>query len=80
MIRRMEEKLISVSEAAEKKGVSRQRIVFYIQKGRLPAQLIGAQYVISESDLNKLEVKSVGRPPKAKSNGKAKPKKASKKA
>jgi len=61
-----ETKLLSVIEAAEKLGVSRIRVNQFIDEGRLPAQKIGRSYVIKESDLQLVEDRPTGRPPKAK--------------
>lgn len=55
---------ISVNEAAELKGVTRQRILQYINDGRLPAQKFADVYMIRRADLDKLELKSPGRPSK----------------
>ena len=56
---------VSVNEAAEIKGVTRQRILQYINDGRLPAQKFADVYMISRQDLDAVELKSPGRPPKA---------------
>jgi excisionase family DNA binding protein len=61
-----ETKLLSVIEAAEKLGVSRWRVNQFINEGRLPAQKIGRSYVIKESDLQLVEDRPTGRPPKDK--------------
>lgn len=70
--------LIGTKQAAETLGVSQQRVQQLIKEGRLPAQLVGRDYVIDEKNLSLVSERKVGRPPKAKANGKAKPKKASK--
>lgn len=57
---------MSVIEAAEKLGVSRIRVNQFIEEGRLPAQKVGRSYVILESDLQLVENRQTGRPPKAK--------------
>ena len=57
---------VSVNEAAEIKGVTRQRILQYINDGRLPAQKFADVYMIRRQDLDAVELKSPGRPPKAK--------------
>ena len=62
-----ETKLLSVIEAAEKLGVSRIRVNQFIDEGRLPAQKVGRSYVILESDLQLVENRQTGRPPKDKS-------------
>ncbi len=61
-----ETKLLSVIEVAEKLGVSRIRVNQLIDEGRLPAQKIGRSYVILESDLQLVEDRPTGRPPKDK--------------
>ncbi len=61
------DKLLSVSEVAERLGVIRQRVFQLIQSGRLPAVMVGSQYVIKESDLQLVEDRPTGRPPKDKS-------------
>ncbi len=60
------EKLLSVKESAEILGVNRQRIQALISQSRLPAQKIGNSYVIKESDLELVENRQTGRPPKDK--------------
>ena len=59
-------KLLSVIEAAEKLGVSRWRVNQFINEGRLPAKKVGRSYVILESDLELVENRQTGRPPKDK--------------
>ena len=56
--------LLSVTEAAERLGVIRQRVFQLIQSDRLPAVMVGSQYVIKESDLKLVENRPTGRPPK----------------
>jgi excisionase family DNA binding protein len=58
---------VSVNEAAKIKGVTRQRILQYINDGRLPAQKFADVYMIRRQDLDAVELKSPGRPPKAES-------------
>lgn len=43
--------LLSTSEAAALLGLSRQRVLQFISAGRLPAQMVGRQYVIRRADL-----------------------------
>jgi len=59
--------LLSVTEAAERLGVIRQRVFQLIKSDRLPAVMVGSQYVIKESDLQLVEDRPTGRPPKDKS-------------
>jgi excisionase family DNA binding protein len=61
-----EDKLLSVAEAAERLGVTRARVNQLISGGRLPAQKIGRSFVIREIDLQQVEVRKAGRPPKQK--------------
>lgn len=61
-----EVKLLSVKQAAEALGVNRQRIQQLIEAERLPAEKVGAYYVIKETDLKLVENRTVGRPPKKK--------------
>jgi excisionase family DNA binding protein len=72
---------VSVNEAAEIKGVTRQRILQYINDGRLPAQKFADVYMIRREDLEAVELKSPGRPPKVKAEmgSKARKKKRGKK-
>jgi excisionase family DNA binding protein len=65
-----ETKLLSVIEAAEKLGVSRWRVNQFIDEGRLPAKKVGRSYVILESDLQLVENRQTGRPPKDKNSEK----------
>jgi excisionase family DNA binding protein len=57
-------KLISTKEAAELLGVSTLRVQQLIWDGRLPAQKVGRDYVIQESDLKLVEDRKPGRPKK----------------
>jgi excisionase family DNA binding protein len=65
-IRKDETKLISVKQAAAALGVNRQRVQQLIESKRLPAEKVGAYYVIREADLELVRERKVGRPPKAK--------------
>jgi excisionase family DNA binding protein len=58
--------LLSVTETAKRLGVIRQRVFQLIQSGKLPAVMIGSQYVIKESDLTLIAERKTGRPPKDK--------------
>ncbi len=58
--------LLSIKEVAEKLGVSARRVNQLIDEKKLPAQKIGSQYVINESDLEKVTIYGKpGRPPKS---------------
>jgi excisionase family DNA binding protein len=56
---------ISVPEAAEILGVSRQRVLQLIQQKRLKASMVASVYIIKKSDLADIEVRKPGRPPAA---------------
>jgi excisionase family DNA binding protein len=56
--------LLSLTETAKRLGVIRQRVFQLIQSGRLPAVMVGSQYVIKESDLELVKDRKTGRPPK----------------
>ncbi len=58
--------LLSVTEAAKRLGVIRQRVFQLIQTGKLPAVMVGSQYVIKESDLELVADRKTGRPSKDK--------------
>ena len=55
-------KLLSTPEAAEALGVTVARVQQLIWRGRLPAQKVGRDYVIQESDLEAVKVRPTGRP------------------
>jgi excisionase family DNA binding protein len=61
--------LLSVKQAAEILGVNRQRVQQLIESERLPAEKVGAYYVIKETDLELVKERKVGRPPKVKVEG-----------
>jgi excisionase family DNA binding protein len=65
-------KLLSTSEAADKLKVSVQRVHQFIAEGRLPAQKVGRDYVIDETDLRLVAERKPGRPPDTKAQTKAK--------
>lgn len=56
--------LISTKEASEKLGVSVLRVQQLIWAKRLPAERIGRDYVINETDLRLVKERKNGRPPK----------------
>lgn len=58
--------LLSVTETAKRLGVIRQRVFQLIQSRKLPAVMVGSQYVIKESDLSLVAERKTGRPPKEK--------------
>lgn len=60
-------KLLNTKKAAEKLGVSLRRVQQLITEGNLPAQKIGRDYIVLESDLRRVEIYGKpGRPPKMK--------------
>jgi len=56
-------KLITTNDAAERLGVTVQRIHALIKDGRLPAERLGRDYVINEEDLALVAERKPGRPP-----------------
>jgi excisionase family DNA binding protein len=56
--------LITTKEAADRLGVSVRRVQALITSGTLPAQKFGRDYLIDESDLQLVENRKPGRPPK----------------
>jgi excisionase family DNA binding protein len=58
--------LLTTAQAAEKLGLHRTRINAMIKAKRLPAEKIGRDYFIKESDLKLVADRKPGRPPKAK--------------
>ncbi len=70
--------LLTTNEVAERLGVTLPRVHALIKDGRLPAEKMGRDYFIKESDLVLVADRKAGRPPKPKpgqSNGKKKGKK-----
>jgi len=59
-------KLLSVKDAAEALELSEQRIKQLIYEERLKAEKVGNQWIILESDLQLVENRQTGRPPKEK--------------
>jgi excisionase family DNA binding protein len=56
--------MLTTKEAGDKLGVTVQRVHALIKIGRLPAQKMGRDYFIKESDLKLVEDRKPGRPPK----------------
>ena len=56
-------KLLTAKQAAEILGVHHSRVRVLIREGRLPAQKLGRDWVIMESDLEKVKDRKPGRPP-----------------
>lgn len=59
-------KLLSVKDAAEALKLSEQRIKQLIYEERLPAEKVGNQWIVFESDLEAVKERPTGRPPKEK--------------
>jgi excisionase family DNA binding protein len=57
-------RLLSTREVADRLGVSILRVQQLIWAERLPAQKVGRDYVINESDLKLVENRKPGRPSK----------------
>jgi excisionase family DNA binding protein len=63
--------LLSTKEAAARLGISVLRVQQLIWAERLPAQKVGRDYVINESDLKLVADRKPGRPPKNATAGNA---------
>lgn len=61
--------LLTTKDAADKLGVTVQRIHALIKDERLPAQRLGRDYVINEDDLALVADRKPGRPKKAEGEG-----------
>ena len=59
-------KLIGTKEASERLAVSQQRIQALIKNGQLPAEKVGRDWLIKESDLELVRERKTGRPKKEK--------------
>ena len=53
---------LSSIQVANSLGISRQRVLALIQAGRLPAQKVGRDWLISPRDLERVRVRRPGRP------------------
>jgi excisionase family DNA binding protein len=51
----MAEQLVSVTQCAERKGITRQSVLQAIQRGDLSAEKVGNNYVIREADCEAYE-------------------------
>jgi len=60
-------KFLTTAQVAERLGVHRTRVNVLIREGRLPAQQFGRAYLVDEKDLALVSERTVGRPPKPKS-------------
>ena len=52
----------TLSEAAERLGVSAATLRHQVQKGRLAARLIGKTYVVTEREIERYRATSLGKP------------------
>jgi excisionase family DNA binding protein len=59
-------KLIGTKEASERLAVSQQRVQALIKNGQLPAEKVGRDWLIKESDLKLVQDRPPGRPSKVK--------------
>ena len=64
-------KLLSVKDVAVALGLSEQRVKQFIYDGRLPAEKVGNQWIIFKSDLDSVEDRQTGRPPKDSNDNKS---------
>lgn len=62
----MSDDLLTTQQAAEELGVTDSRVRQLILDGKLPAQRFGRSHMIKRSDLKRVELGNVGRPPKDK--------------
>lgn len=65
--------LLTTKAAAERLGVSVDRVYQFIREERLPAQKIGRDYLIDEKDLALVQDRKTGRPAKRAATKAAKP-------
>lgn len=56
--------LINTQDAAERLNISAIRVRQLIRSDRLPAEKVGRDYVIKESDLKFVKIRKTGRPSK----------------
>lgn len=55
--------MLSIPQAAERLGVSRQAVFKLVKNGKLPATQVGRAWIIEEKDVNeRIERKEEGRP------------------
>jgi len=64
----MSERMLTTEEAGRHLGVTSTRVRAMITAGRLTAQKFGPVYMILESDLQAVENRKTGRPPKSASS------------
>lgn len=58
-------KILTTNEVADRLSVTVQRVHQFIGEGRLPAEKMGRDYIIKETDLKLVEDRKTGRPSKA---------------
>ena len=58
-------KLLGTKEVSVRLKVSQQRVQALIKANRLPAELVGRDYIIKESDLSLVQIRKNGRPRKS---------------
>jgi excisionase family DNA binding protein len=63
------ENYITTKEASDVLGVTRQRVLQLIQDGRIKAEKFANVYMIRRRDLNHIEERPMGRPPKSSRKG-----------
>jgi len=56
------DKLLTTQDAATELGISRRQVQTLIEKGKLPAERIGRDFLIRASDLRLVRVRPKGRP------------------
>ena len=54
--------LLTTSDVAKRLNVSRRRVQQLIDEGRLPTQRVGDMHVIQPADLERVQIRKVGRP------------------
>lgn len=58
------DRLLCTADVAAQLGVTRQRVLELITGSRLPASKVGRAYVVRALDVDSLQLRKVGRPPK----------------
>lgn len=54
---------LTVTQVAERLGITSERVRVLIRGGRLPAQKFGPVYMVREGDVKLVAVRKTGRPP-----------------
>lgn len=60
----MPDRLLSTAHVAAQIGVTARQVRGYIDRGQLPAQRLGGQWIVQESDLIQFQRPTMGRPKK----------------